>query len=66
MRIRMPVDEAFAKYQAGEVTVIDQLGTNSDLHATRKIAGSIRIPADELPDRLDDLPRERGVISYCT
>jgi hypothetical protein len=66
MRIRIPVADAFAKYQAGEVTMIDQLSTNQDLRATSKIRGSIRIPADELPDRLAELPRERGVISYCT
>ena len=66
MRIRIPVEEALAKYEAGEVTVIDQLSTNQDLRATRKIAGSIRIPGAELPDRLGELPRERGVISYCT
>jgi rhodanese-related sulfurtransferase len=66
MRIRIAVDDAFAKYERGEVTVIDQLSTNQDLRAARKIAGSIRIPADELPDRLDELPRDKGVISYCT
>jgi len=65
MRIRIPVEEAFAKHEADEVTVIDQLTTNQDLRATRKIAGAIRIPGDELPDRLGELPRERGVISYC-
>jgi hypothetical protein len=66
VRIRIPIDEAFAKYEAGEVTMIDQLATSQDLRATRKITGSIRIPGDELPDRLAELPRERGVISYCT
>jgi hypothetical protein len=66
VRIRIPVDEAFAKYEAGEVTFIDQLTTRQDLRATRKVAGAIRIPGAELPDRLGELPRERGVISYCT
>jgi hypothetical protein len=66
MRIRIPVDEAFARYEAGEVTLIDQLSTNQDLRATRKVTGAIRIPADELPDRLGELPRDGGVISYCT
>jgi hypothetical protein len=66
MRIRIPVEEAFARYEKGEVTIIDQLSTGQDLRATRKIAGAIRIPGDELPDRLDELPRDRGVISYCT
>ena len=66
MRIRIPLDEAFAKYEAGDVTFVDQLSTSQDLRATRKIAGAIRIPGAELPDRLDQLPCGRGVISYCT
>ena len=65
VRIRIPVEQAFAKYEAGDITFIDQLTTKQDLEATRKITGSIRMPADELPDRLGELPRERGVISYC-
>jgi hypothetical protein len=65
VRIRIPIEQALAKYEAGEVTMIDQLTTGQDLRATRRITGSIRIPADELPDRLGELPRERGVISYC-
>ena len=65
VRIRIPIEQALAKYEAGDVTMIDQLTTGQDLRATRKITGSIRMPADELPDRLGELPRERGVISYC-
>ena len=66
MRIRIPVEEALAKYEAGEVTMVDQLTTAQDLSSTRKIKGAIRILANELPDRIGELPRERGVISYCT
>ena len=66
MRIRIAVEDAFAKYEAGEATLIDQLTTNQDLRATRKIAGATRIPGAELPDRLEELPRDHGVISYCT
>ena len=62
----MSIADAFARYERGEVTVIDQLSTSQDLRATRKITGALRIPADELPDRLGELPRDRGVISYCT
>jgi hypothetical protein len=66
VRIRIPAEEAFAKYEAGEVTMLDQLTTTQDLSSTRKIKGAVRILADELPDRIGELPRERGVISYCT
>jgi rhodanese-related sulfurtransferase len=66
VRIRIPVEDAFGRYERGEVTLIDQLSTNQDLRATSKVAGAIRVPADELPDRLAELPRDRGVVSYCT
>jgi hypothetical protein len=65
VRIRIPVEDAYARYERGEVTLIDQLTTEQDLRATRKVAGAIRISPDELPDRLGELPRGRGVISYC-
>jgi rhodanese-related sulfurtransferase len=65
-RIRIGAGDAYAKYEAGEVTMIDQLTTDQDQRATRRIPGAIRIPAAELPDRLAELPRERGVVSYCT
>jgi hypothetical protein len=41
VRIRISVEEAFAKYEAGDVTFIDQLSTKQDLRAT---AGSGRDP----------------------
>jgi hypothetical protein len=66
MRLRIGVDEAYSKYEQGEITMVDQLTTNQDRAASRQIAGAIRIPAAELPDRLAELPRDRGVISYCT
>ena len=66
MRIRIEVDDAHARYGRGEVTMLDQLTTNQDRAASRQILGAIRIPAAELPDRLAELPRDRGVISYCT
>jgi hypothetical protein len=65
-RVRIGVDDAHWKYERGEVTMIDQLTTNQDHASSVQIAGAIRIPAAELPDRLAELPRDRGVISYCT
>ena len=65
-RLRIGVDDAYSKYERGEVTIIDQLTTSQDRAASQQVAGAIRIPAAELPDRLAELPRDRGVISYCT
>jgi rhodanese-related sulfurtransferase/DNA-binding transcriptional ArsR family regulator len=33
--------------------------------AAGHIPGALSIPADELPSRMDDLPRDRPIIAYC-
>jgi rhodanese-related sulfurtransferase len=30
------------------------------------VPGSVRIPPDEIPVRLDDLPRDRALVLACT
>jgi rhodanese-related sulfurtransferase len=30
------------------------------------LAGSLRIPPDEIPGALDELPRDRGIVLACT
>jgi rhodanese-related sulfurtransferase len=31
-----------------------------------KLPGAIRVPADELEQHLQEIPRDRAVITYCT
>jgi rhodanese-related sulfurtransferase len=31
-----------------------------------KLPGALRVPADELEVHLDEIPRDRTVITYCT
>ena len=31
-----------------------------------QLANAVRIPPDEIPSRLDELPRERAIILACT
>jgi hypothetical protein len=35
-RLRIRVDEAYSKYELGEITMIDQLTTNQDLAASAR------------------------------
>jgi hypothetical protein len=44
-RLRIGVDDAHAKYERDEITIIDQLTTNQDREASQQIVGAIRIPA---------------------
>jgi rhodanese-related sulfurtransferase len=31
-----------------------------------KLPGAVRVPANELEQHLDEIPRDRAVITYCT
>ena len=31
-----------------------------------KLPGAVRVPADEVEQHLDEIPRDRVVITYCT
>lgn len=31
-----------------------------------ELANAVRVPPDEIPSRLDDLPRERAIVLACT
>jgi len=31
-----------------------------------KLPGALRVPADEVEQHLDEIPRDRSVITYCT
>jgi rhodanese-related sulfurtransferase len=43
-------------------TVIDVRG--ADEYAAGHVPGAIHIPADELPRRLGEIPRDRPVVTY--
>lgn len=43
-------------------TVIDVRG--ADDYASAHIPGAVHIPADELPRRLGEVPRDRTVVTY--
>jgi rhodanese-related sulfurtransferase len=64
---RVTTDEVKARLDRGEpLAFIDARNPTAWGEADTKLPGAIRVPADELPDRLGELPRECGVISYCT
>jgi rhodanese-related sulfurtransferase len=43
--------------------IVDARGR--DEYATSHIPGAVNIPVAELPDRLDELPADRPVVTYC-
>ncbi|MBW3563155.1 MAG: hypothetical protein KY459_00335 [Acidobacteria bacterium] len=34
--------------------------------ATKKVPGAVRVPANELENHIDELPKDRPIVTYCT
>jgi rhodanese-related sulfurtransferase len=64
---RVTVDEVKERMDRGEAfTFIDTRNPKAWAEAETKLPGALRIPADEIDQHLDEIPRDRTVISYCT
>ena len=64
---RVTVDEVKARMERGETfTFVDTRNPQAWGEATTKLPGAIRVPADEVEEHLDEIPRDRTVITYCT
>jgi rhodanese-related sulfurtransferase len=64
---RITVDEAGERLNRGEqFAFVDTRNPQAWSEADQKLPGAIRIPADELDQHLDQIPRNRVVITYCT
>lgn len=64
---RVTVDEVKERMDRGETfTFVDTRNPQAWGEATRKLPGAIRVPADEVEQHLDEIPRDRTVITYCT
>jgi len=64
---RVTVDEVKQRMDRGEAfTFIDTRNPTAWAEADTKLPGAIRIPADEVDQHLNEIPRDRTVITYCT
>ena len=64
---RVTVDEVKERMDRGEAfTFVDTRNPKAWAEAETKLPGAIRIPADEAEQHLDQIPRARTVITYCT
>lgn len=64
---RVTVDEVKDRMDRGEAfTFVDTRNPQAWGEATTKLPGAIRVSADEVEERLDEIPRDRTVITYCT
>jgi len=64
---RVTVDEVKERMDRGEeFTFVDTRNPKAWAEAETTLPGAIRIPADEVKEHLDQIPRDRTVITYCT
>jgi rhodanese-related sulfurtransferase len=64
---RVTPDEVKERMDRGEqFTFVDTRNPKAWDEATRKLPGAIRLPAEEVEQHLNEIPRDRSVITYCT
>jgi rhodanese-related sulfurtransferase len=64
---RVTADEIKERMDRGErFTFVDTRNPQAWGEADTKLPGAIRVPADEVEQHLDEIPRDRAVITYCT
>ena len=64
---RVTVDEVKQRMDRGEAfTFVDTRNPKAWGEAKTKLPGAIRIPAEDVEDHLNEIPRDRSVITYCT
>ena len=64
---RITVDEAKARMDRGEpLAFIDCRNSEAWAKASTKLPGAIRVPADEVERHLQEIPRDRVIVTYCT
>ena len=64
---RVTVDEVRERLERGEpLVLLDVRNPEAWAEADAKLPGAVRVPLDDLEARLDEIPRGRAVITYCT
>ena len=64
---RVTVDELKERIaREEELAFVDTRNEKAWAEAETKLPGAIRVPAAEVGEHLDRIPKERTVITYCT
>ena len=64
---RVTVDEVKERMDRGEpLAFVDTRNPKAWSETDSKLPGAIRVSADALEEHLQEIPRDRAVITYCT
>jgi rhodanese-related sulfurtransferase len=64
--IRISPADAKARVDAGEAVVLDVVSPLAWDELDVVVAGALRVPPDEIGSRMQELPKDRDLIAYCT
>jgi len=64
--LRISPQDAARKLAAGEAFLLDVVTEGSWRSLPRVPKGALRIPPEDLIARLDEIPRDRAAIAFCT
>lgn len=64
---RITVDEIRERMDRGEpFAFVDTRNPTAWSESDAKLPGAIRVPANELEEHLNEIPRDRVIVTYCT
>ena len=64
--LRISAAEAKRQVDASVAIMLDVVAPGVWEQLDVAVPGAVRIPPDQVADRVGDLPRERTLIAYCT
>ncbi len=64
--LRISVAEAKHQVDAGAALMLDVVAPGVWEQVDVAVPGAVRIPPDQVADRVGELPHERTIIAYCT
>jgi len=64
---RITTDEVRERLDRGEeFTFLDTRNPTAWAESDKKLPNAMRVPADQLAQHLNEIPKDRAVITYCT
>lgn len=64
---KLTLEEVKQRMDRGDPLVfVDARNPQAWREAKTMLPGAVRVPADEVAEHLDSIPRDRTVITYCT
>jgi rhodanese-related sulfurtransferase len=64
---RITADEVKERLERGEqFTFVDTRNPTAWAESDKKLPNAVRVPGDEVAQHLNEIPKDRAVITYCT